>query len=108
MDGLFGSGSSPAVLDFAASWSQEGVILYGTDTRTSKTKQESPSGPGLQAAATHPDDAKKTKKQLIDELIGLRQQVSARASLTNCNLCEYGGPDENGRNQKHDPAGHLG
>jgi PAS domain S-box-containing protein len=54
--------------------------MYGTDTRTSKTKQESPSGPSLQAAATHPNDAKKTKKQLIDELVGLRQQLSARES----------------------------
>jgi PAS domain S-box-containing protein len=47
--------------------------MYGAESR-SRAKPEVPSAPGAQPAAVT-EDEKKSKKQLVDELAGLRQRV---------------------------------
>ena len=47
--------------------------MYGAESR-SRAKPEVPSTPGAQPAAVT-EDEKKSKKQLVDELAGLRQRV---------------------------------
>jgi PAS domain S-box-containing protein len=48
--------------------------MYEAESRTSRPKNEVSSGLGPVGAVT--DDDKKTKKQLLDELLGLRQRIS--------------------------------
>ena len=49
--------------------------MYEADSRNGRPKQEVPA-PGVAPAATaSSEDDKKTKKQLVDELVGLRQRI---------------------------------
>ena len=49
--------------------------MYEADSRTGRPKQEVPA-PGAAPAAAASEDDKKTKKQLVDELAGLRQRIN--------------------------------
>lgn len=50
--------------------------MYEAESPASRPKKEAPSGPGgPQSAAAVTDDDKKTKKQLVDELLSLRQRI---------------------------------
>ena len=55
--------------------------MYGRENQRTSVKQERPSASGPQAAAAHIEDDKKTKKQLLDELAALRQQIRALEPL---------------------------
>jgi hypothetical protein len=48
--------------------------MYEAHNRTSRAKRDDPGGVP-QPVATLTDDEKKTKKQLVDELLSLRQRV---------------------------------
>jgi len=49
--------------------------MYEADSRTGRPKQEVPAPGAAPAAAASSEDDKKTKKQLVDELAGLRQRI---------------------------------
>lgn len=49
--------------------------MYGAESRTGRAKQEVPSAPGAREPAALAEDDKKTKKQLVDELVTLRQRI---------------------------------
>jgi PAS domain S-box-containing protein len=49
--------------------------MYEAESRTSRPKQEGSTGPALPPTATLAEDEKKTKKQLIDELLRLRERI---------------------------------
>ena len=51
--------------------------MYEAESRTSRPKQEGSTGPALPPTATLAEDEKKTKKQLIDELLRLRERIRA-------------------------------
>jgi PAS domain S-box-containing protein len=55
--------------------------MYGSENQRTSVKQERPSASGPQAAAARIDDYKKTKKQLLDELVALRQRIRALEPL---------------------------
>ena len=48
--------------------------MYEADSRTGRPKQDVPA-PGVPPASASAEDDKKTKKQLVDEISGLRQRV---------------------------------
>jgi PAS domain S-box-containing protein len=50
--------------------------MYEADSRTGRPKQEVPAPGVAPAAAASSEDDKKTKKQLVDELAGLRQRIN--------------------------------
>src|SRR6478736_8217487 len=49
--------------------------MYEADSRNGRPKQEVPAPGVTPAAAASSEDDKKTKKQLVDELVGLRQRI---------------------------------
>ncbi len=49
--------------------------MYEADSRTGRPKQEVPAPGAAPAATASSEDDKKTKKQLVDELAGLRQRI---------------------------------
>ena len=49
--------------------------MYEADSRTGRPKQEVPAPGAAPTAAASSEDDKKTKKQLVDELAGLRQRI---------------------------------
>ena len=49
--------------------------MYEADSRTGRPKQEVPAPGAAPAATAWSEDDKKTKKQLVDELAGLRQRI---------------------------------
>ena len=49
--------------------------MYEAESRTSRPKQEGSTEPALPTTATLAEDEKKTKKQLIDELLRLRERI---------------------------------
>ena len=49
--------------------------MYEADSRTGRPKQEVPAPGAAPTPAASSEDDKKTKKQLVDELAGLRQRI---------------------------------